>query len=163
MREIGVGVADALDDRERAFVPEALELGEFGVETDAAIERERVGTGDRELSVHAVVVAVVVLDDRVETVVATEHADDDEDPVVGPDRSCSPGGRIVAGQQQLIEQRARPSRQRAGADAQTDELQEAPSVDRMRVGLGDPQVGERLCSGDVRVEHGDLRRGGTRG
>ena len=94
--ELLLHVADALDDRQLVGIPEALELAEVGVQAGVRIERQGLFPWDRERTVLVVVAAIVDRDDRVESVVAAVHPDDDEDAVGRPDRTERPRRRIVA-------------------------------------------------------------------
>ena len=77
MAEVGVRVADALDDGEVAGIPEALELGELLVQAGGRVERQRVGGRDRDVGRAGLVVrAVVDRHHHVQPVVAAEHAED---------------------------------------------------------------------------------------
>ena len=156
MAEIRVGVSDAFDDRELSRIPELLEHGEFRVEPGRCVDRERVLRADGQAAVLSVVELVVDRHDGVEAVVATEHADDDQDAVVGTRRPGRPHRRVEAGQRQ-IEQRARGSGERASPDAEPDELEEAATVEGVGIGVGHLEVAEGVGGGDVGVEHDQAR------
>ena len=98
--EVGVRVADALDDGQLAGVPEPLQRGEPRVETDSIVELQCLCGGDGERAVLRVVVGVGERHECVEAVVAAVHPDDQEDPLVRPDGRCRPGLATAEGLEQ---------------------------------------------------------------
>ena len=103
MAEFLLHVANALDDCQLAGVPEALELAEVRVQAGVRIEQQGLCPRDRKRAVLVVVAAVVDRHDRVESVVAAVHPDDDENSIGRPDRTERPGGRVVTREHSIEE------------------------------------------------------------
>ena len=101
--ELSVRTSDAFNNREGVLVPELLESRQRRVETCLAVDGKYLARSDRQGSSLVVVVPVGDRDHRVQTIVATEHADDQEDAVVGCDWACRPGR--VAANERRVEQR----------------------------------------------------------
>jgi hypothetical protein len=71
VRVVRVGVADTVDDRHLAIVPEWLEGFHSGVEAKAVVDVQYLFLGDAHGATVVVVERVAVRHDRVERVVAT--------------------------------------------------------------------------------------------
>jgi hypothetical protein len=84
--EVGVGIADTVDDGELTRVPQTLGPNEGRVESDLVIEGQRRRPRESQRSVLSDVRAVVERHHRVEPVVAAVHPDHHHDPVVRADR-----------------------------------------------------------------------------
>src|SRR4029079_8601840 len=128
VRQIVVGVADALDDRDPARAIAVGELGEARVQPDRTVEVER-GV-DRERGAQASVVRSGVRDHRADAVVATGELDEDDGTTLLPP--------------ELRRTRGRAGRERA-----------APGVDRVAAGddgAGEPEPGEELPPTELVLE-----------
>src|SRR5436309_502309 len=82
MGTIGIRVTDTLDSTEMAFVVKRFEAGQFGMESDRIVEFENFFGADAKARASARVVIVGVWNQRIETVVAAGHLQDDENRAV---------------------------------------------------------------------------------
>src|SRR5439155_19315560 len=76
--EVGVGVADALYDREVAPVESVLEVRQAGMEGDPVVDGDHVALFDADAGTVLTVSGVVVRDDGVEAVDPASKLDDDK-------------------------------------------------------------------------------------
>ena len=70
MRVVRLGIADAVDDRHLALVPERLDRGHAGVEAVVIVDGQDLILGDTDRRTLVVVERVAVGDDRVQGIVA---------------------------------------------------------------------------------------------
>ena len=96
MRAIGIGIADALHDRDAAILKEIVEPGEGGVEPDAAVDLDDAVFANADRRPHALIRVVGIRHDGIEPVVPAAHLNDDED-VVGIDRTAEHRERFGIG------------------------------------------------------------------
>ena len=73
---VGIGIADALHDRDHAFIVEGFERSHPGIEADVRVDRKHVVTVDRQSGPHLIVAIVAVRHDAVEPVVASVQIDE---------------------------------------------------------------------------------------
>ena len=95
MREIGIGVADALDDGDLPGLVAGGELGQVRVEPDGAVERDRrsvTASVGRKPGYAGSVIGTT----RGEPVVAAAELDDDERAVVAPAERRAASGALAA-------------------------------------------------------------------
>ena len=80
---IGIGITDALDDRNHPLVVERFERTHAGIEADVRVDRQDVAAGDCKSRTHLIVASVAVRHDAVEPVVAAVEVDQHQDSGLG--------------------------------------------------------------------------------
>jgi hypothetical protein len=91
VRQVRIGIPDALDDRDMTSLVARRELGEVRVESDAVVERDRVL--HRERRSQCSIRRIRERHDGRQTVVATTELDHDERAVVAPAERRRGGAR----------------------------------------------------------------------